>query len=96
MSQIEIHHHYPNSDPEISRRLGRIEKALSHTIEKVEEIMANLTELRREMAEIGASVAALAERLRNSPDQAEIDAIVVELDSIGKQVEALAPAAPTP
>lgn len=95
MSDIEIHHHYPNSDPDIARRLGRIEKAQTHLIEKVDQIMANLTELRREMSELAAALAALVERLRNSPDQAEIDAIVVELDGIGKQIDALAPA-PTP
>lgn len=93
---VEIHNYYPNSDPDIARRLGRIERALTHIIEKVEQMAVNVTELRREMAEIGAAVNALAERLRNSPDQAEIDAIVAELDTIGKQVEALAPTSPTP
>lgn len=96
MSSIEINHHYPNSDPDIARRLGRIEKAQTQLIEKVDRIMANLTELRREMSELAAALAALVERLQNSPDQAEIDAIVVELDTIGKQIEALVPAAPTP
>lgn len=84
--------HHQNADPAVMRRLGRIEKALTYIIEKVEKMAVNLTELRREISEIAAAVAALAERLRNSPDQAEIDAVVNELDTIGKQVEGLAPA----
>ena len=99
MSEIIINHHYPNSDPEISRRLGRIEKALTHLIEGQERMALDLSNLRRELTELGAAVAALVERLRNSPDQTEINAIVDQLDGIGKQIEALAPveapAAPT-
>ncbi len=91
MSTIEINHHYPNSDPDIARRLGRIEKALTHLIEGQERMALDLSNLRRELLEVGDAVAALSERLSNSPDQAEINAIVDQLNGIETQVKGLAP-----
>lgn len=50
---IEVNNFYPNSDPDIARRLGRIEKALTYLIEGFEK-MTKTTDAA--LAKIEASV----------------------------------------
>jgi hypothetical protein len=108
MTAIEINHHYPNSDPDVARRLGRIEKALSHIIEKVEKMALDFVPLETEVAEIGTVVdsavtllGAIAQDIRdNIANQAKLAALATQLDdkarALGEAVAANTPADPAP
>jgi len=57
---VEVHNYHPNSDPDIARRLGRIEKALTHLIEGFER-MTKVTDAA--IAEIGDNVLGLTDAI---------------------------------
>lgn len=108
MSTIEINHHYPNSDPEIARRLGRIEKALTHIIEKVEQMALDFARLETEVSENSSVIQSVITLLTNIADairdaaanQAKVEALATQLDgqtqALAAAVAASTPAEPTP
>jgi len=103
---IEVHNYYPNSDPDISRRLGRIEKALTHIIEKVERMALDLGPITQEVTEIGTVVdsavsllQSIAQDIRdNIANQAKLSELATQLDTkataLGEAVAANTPADP--
>ena len=64
-----INHYYPNSDPDISRRLGRIEKALTQLIGNTEDIMADFTGLENELTSITDGVTAVETLIQRLVDE---------------------------
>jgi hypothetical protein len=103
MTTIEVHHHYPNSDPDIARRLGRIEKALTHIIEKVEQMALNFGRLETEVTELTTVVDSVvllltevAQAVRDLPlNQAKIEELATQIDTKANALAAAA-AANTP
>lgn len=105
---VEIHHYYPNSDPEISRRLGRIERALTHIIEKVEQMALNFERLETEVSENSSVIqsvvtllASIADAIRDAAsNQVKVEALATQLDAqtraLADAVAASTPVAPTP
>ena len=105
---IVINHHYPESDPDISRRLGRIEKALTHIIEKVEEMALNFARLEQEIAQnsdviqsVITLLTQIADAIRDAAaNQQKVEALATQLDAqtqaMADAVAASTPAAPTP
>jgi hypothetical protein len=95
-----------NSDPAVLRRLGRIEKALSYIIEKVEQMALDLGPITAEVTKISdASDAAvvllqsIAQDIRdNITNQAKLAELATQLDTkavaLGDAVAANAPAGP--
>jgi len=108
MTTIEVHHHYPNSDPDIARRLGRIEKALTHIIEKVEQMALDFTRLETEVSQnsdVVQSVITLltqiADAIRDAAaNQQKVEALATKLDAqtqaLADAVAASTPVEPTP
>lgn len=100
---IVINHHYPNSDPDIARRLGRIEQALIQLIGNTEDIMADFTGLENELTSITETTAAvealiqrIVDELRNdSADQAKVVDLTNKLSALKTRL-ATAVAANTP
>ena len=94
---IVINHHYPESDPDISRRLGRIEKALTHIIEKVEEMALNFARLEQEIAQnsdviqsVITLLTQIADAIRDAAaNQQKVEALATQLDA---QTQAMADA----
>jgi|SRR6185295_14602257 len=107
MSSVEVHNYHPNSDPEISRRLGRIEKALTHIIEKVEQMALDFARLETEVSENSNVIQSVITLLTNiadairdaAADQAKVEALATQLDgqtqALADAVAASTPAAPT-
>lgn len=105
---IEINHHYPNSDPDIARRLGRIEKALTHLIEGFEKMALDFARLETEVSENSSVIQSVITLLTNIADairdaaanQAKVEALATQLDgqtqALADAVAASTPAAPTP
>jgi len=103
---IVINHHYPESDPDISRRLGRIEKALTHIIEKVEQMAIDFARLETEVSENSSVIQSVITLLTNiagairdaAANQAKVEALATQLDgqtqALADAVAASTPAAP--
>jgi signal transduction histidine kinase len=104
---LVINHHYPESDPDISRRLGRIEKALTHIIEKVEQMALDFSRIEAEIAENNSVIQSVVTLLQNvanairdaAADQAKVVSLADQLDTqtnaLADAVAASTPAAPT-
>jgi hypothetical protein len=103
----EVNNFYPNSDPDIARRLGRIEKALTHLIERTEQMALDLVPLTTEVSEISTVVdsavsllSSIAQDIRdNVANQAKLTELAAQLDTkarvLGEAIAASTPAAPT-
>ncbi len=108
MSSVEVHHHYPNSDPDIARRLGRIEKALNFIIERFEKMALDFARLEAEVSQNNDVIQSVITLLTNIADairdaaanQAKVEALATQLDTqtqaMADAVAASTPAAPTP
>ena len=105
---MEIHNYHPNSDPDIMRRLGRIEKALTHLIEGFEKMALDFTRLETEVSENSSVIQSVITLLTNIADairdaaanQATVEALATQLDTqsnaLAAAVAASTPAAPAP
>ncbi|HTD75197.1 MAG TPA: hypothetical protein VK652_16840 [Steroidobacteraceae bacterium] len=104
---VEVHNYYPNSDPDIARRLGRIEKALTHLIEGFEKMALDFNRLETEVSENSSVIQSVITLLTNIADairdaaanQAKVEALATQLDTqtqaLSEAVAASTPAAPT-
>lgn len=67
--KLEINHYYPNSDPDIARRLGRIEQALYQLTGKVDEMAADFSGWEAELAGITDGVTAVEALIQKIVDE---------------------------
>ena len=83
-------------DPINQQQLDRIETLLLNIAKGQRTIMVDLSHLKAAAEQLGTDVAALAEALRNSPDQTAVNDIADKLDAVDLALKGLIPAAPAP
>jgi methyl-accepting chemotaxis protein len=96
------------TDPETSRRLGRIEKALSYIIERIEKMALDFGRLEAEVSQNSDVIASVVTLLQNiaeairdaAANQQKVEALATKLDvqtqALADAVAASTPVAPTP
>lgn len=100
--------HHQNSDPEILRRLGRIERALFFIIERQAQMALDFSRLEAEVTQNSDVIASVVTLLTNIADairdaaanQVKVEELATKLDlqtqALADAVAASTPAAPTP
>lgn len=96
------------TDPDLMRRLGRIERALYFIIERLEKMAMDFTRLEQEVSQNSDVIASVVTLLTNIADairdaaanQQKVEALATKLDTqtqaLADAVAASTPVAPTP
>lgn len=94
--KFEVHHYHHFPRTEEGQQLARMETIMLAINERTKIMSLDLSNVLRELSELGVAISDLSQRLLDNGDQAAINEIAAQLDTHGRAITALAAPAADP